>query len=398
MAPIPSASAAEGTEPCTVAPSLAADGDRMNESVAWQVSLGPRLPGSNASATLLASIEENHTAWSFQHDVHAWGSGNLTNLVGMHHPENGSDGTVLAFGAHYDTRDRAEREASEDDQNTPIPGANDGASGVAVLLELMRIVPELNLDHAVMVVFFDAEDQGPIAGMDGSRRWAANLSAAEIEAMQGFILLDMVGDADLNLARITTNTPSLASPIPELAAALGLVAGTEGCDGKAGADVYQHEETSGIIDDHCNVQQAGTTAAPLSCKASNSIVPAIVIIDHRYGEGADRLNDGHWHTLEDTPDKVSAESLERVARLVELGLRTGAWIEAVAPYDEPNGSTPPTTDGVDDEDTALAGPWFLIAVAWLSILALAGATIVALVMLRFLHHTTARPSAWTWDQ
>jgi hypothetical protein len=330
---------------CTAWPDLVSDGDRMNESIAWQVSLGPRLPDSVASKALLASVVENNSGWTFHHDVHPFLNGSMTNLIAQYTPSG------VARTDHI----------------------------IAVVLEMMRLVPAMDLPHPVMVVLFDAEDQGPMPGLEGSRRWADNLSQEEIGSIDAFLLLDMVGDADLNLARITSNSDSVAAPIPSLAEAVGLVAGTTACDGSDGEDVYQHTTSTNIIDDHINTQAVG--------------IPSAVIIDHRYGDGATRLADGHWHTLGDTPDKVSAESLAHVARLVELGLRTGAW-QAPEPIEEEH-----TTTDINDltNEAIVAAPLLALVAVWTALGLLTTAFVASIVLLRRLRGSTSTNGAWSWD-
>ena len=90
---------------CSLLPALEADGERANASVAWQVGLGPRLPGNNASAALLDGFEENHSAWSFSRDTHTYAGGTLTNLVAVYPPTLTLPPPTLGLGAHYDSRD-----------------------------------------------------------------------------------------------------------------------------------------------------------------------------------------------------------------------------------------------------------------------------------------------------
>ena len=75
----------------------------------------------------------------------------------------------------------------------------------------------------------------------------------------------------------------------------------------------QYDTLVGVLDDHVHAHELG--------------IPAIDIMDTSYGTPKPYTFGSHWHTMEDTPDKVSAESLESVGRLVELGLRTGAFVE-----------------------------------------------------------------------
>ena len=177
---------------CSLITELEANGERANASVAWQVGLGPRLPGSDASAALLDGFEENHTAWSFTRDTHTYAGGTLTNLVAVYPPNTDLATTeALGLGAHYDSREFADFEENASNASLPVPGANDGGSGVGAVGELMRIIPSMDLDHAVVVVLFDAEDQGTYTNKEswaeGSRRWADNLTEGEISHLKAFI-------------------------------------------------------------------------------------------------------------------------------------------------------------------------------------------------------------------
>ena len=127
---------------------------------------------------------------------------NLTNLEGKLIPSDAEDaGPVVVLAAHYDSRDRAERDADENMTNVPIPGANDGGSGVAVLWELARILPAMNLNHEVWILLTDAEDQGPTPSMLGAKAWAENRTDEDISRIDAFLLVDMIGDADLKIYR-----------------------------------------------------------------------------------------------------------------------------------------------------------------------------------------------------
>ena len=91
----------------------------------------------------------------------------------------------------------------------------------------------------------------------------------------------------------------------ELGTSLGLVNGTADCSGALGRDIVQYDTLVGVLDDHVHAHELG--------------IPAIDIMDTSYGTPKPYTFGSHWHTMEDTPDKVSAESLESVGRLVELG-------------------------------------------------------------------------------
>ena len=85
------------------------------------------------------------------------------------------------------------------------------------------------------------------------------------------------------------------------------------CNGEIGVKVFDENTSIGVFDDHVPALNIG--------------IRAIDLIDIRFGPGAQAFG-GYWHTHEDTPDKVSAESLGTVGRMVELGLRSGAWMTA----------------------------------------------------------------------
>tara|TARA_B100000767_G_scaffold95249_1_gene91654 strand:+ start:857 stop:2035 length:1179 start_codon:yes stop_codon:yes gene_type:complete len=327
--------------------SLEFDGLAANQSVTFQVGLGPRLPGSNASSALLDSFIENNTAWNWTLDKHPYLDTNLTNLHGVYTPEsNETDLPVVVLAAHYDSRDRAERDDDENRTDEPIPGANDGASGVAVLSELARIVPTLGLEHEVWILLTDAEDQGVVPEMLGAKAWAQDRTQEEIDSIHAFLLVDMIGDADLQINRVyppkvgLSETDRLWDSVEGLASSLGLVKDVAACDGSLGTDIVNVNVLDGVIDDHVPMLEVG--------------IPAIDLIDIRFGPNATKWG-GYWHTHEDTPDKVSAESLTHVGHILELGLRQGSWL-----MDE-NDTLNEDTDNESKQSTQLSVVYSIIA-------------------------------------
>jgi len=300
------------------------NGTLANQSVSWQTELGPRLPGSNASLTLRDSLTENLTTygWDVELSTHISHEIELTNVIATWKPQNLTQNEIdrlgrIVLSAHYDTRDIANRDSNESLRNTPILGANDGASGVAALIELGRIIPGMELNNEIMLLFSDAEDQGNNYTL-GAEAWADNLSQEEINRTESFILLDMIGDADLHLTRIIPSTPILTDNMMFLGQNLGLSNQTDGCNGQR-SDVMWSNQSLTVIDDHVHPFELG--------------IPSLDIIDLAYGQNATPFG-GYWHTTQDTADKVSAESLEHVGMIVELGLLTGAWTTIDTPLEQ----------------------------------------------------------------
>jgi Zn-dependent M28 family amino/carboxypeptidase len=256
---------------------LAFDGEAAYEHVVAQCDLGFRPPGSEAlRATgdyIIAELEEH--GWAVETQEFTYRDTPVRNIVGRI-----GEGPVVIVGAHYDTR----RSADMEDPTQPVLGANDGASGVAVLLELARTLDPGKLRNEVWLAFFDAEDNGRLNGWEwcvGSGYMAENLTVTPEAA----VVVDMVGDADQNIYLEHNSDPALQTQLWDIAANLGY----------EGAFVAEYKYA--IFDDHVPFARQG--------------IPAVDIIDFDYE---------YWHTTQDTPDKVSAASLERVGRVVEMFL------------------------------------------------------------------------------
>ena len=169
------------------------------------------------------------------------------------------------------TRFFADQDPDINNHQKPVPGANDGASGVAVLLELARVLPQ-NINKEIWLVFFDAEDQGNINGWDwilGSRYFASHL---EEKVPNAVIVIDMIGDSDLNIYFETNSDPDLSKSIWESAAIAGY------------QKQFIPQPKYSILDDHIPFIEKG--------------IIAVDIIDFDYP---------YYHTISDTSDKVSPE-------------------------------------------------------------------------------------------
>ncbi|MDA1192518.1 MAG: M28 family peptidase [Candidatus Poribacteria bacterium] len=261
------------------------DADLAFAHLTAQTDFGFRVPGTQAHVKtrdyLVKTLKEHTKQVELQpfterlegRDVQMW---NIVATFG----DASKKGIVLC--AHWDTRPTADQEVDPAKRKQPISGANDGASGVAVLLEMARQFELFPPKMTVTIVLFDGEDYGP--GTDkmflGSRYYARNpLPQAPLYA----ILLDMVGDADLTI------------PIEPLSwnAARPVVEGVWNAADAIGARAFVRIMGRPIHDDHVSLIDQG--------------IPAIDIIDFDYP---------HWHTLGDTPDKCSPESLASVGNVL----------------------------------------------------------------------------------
>lgn len=254
-----------------------------------QCQFGPRYPSSVGHQQCLDFLvdELKKTADRvvkqpfFHKDSRANKTFTMTNIIASF----GDQGDRLLLCAHWDTRPWADHDPDPENQDKPIIGANDGASGVAVLLEMAQIFKASPPTIGVDIVFFDGEDSGNSDSVEswclGSRYFAQNKQANYLPRYG--ILLDMIGDRDLHLP-IEINSQRYAPEIINLvwskAEELNL-------------HVFDRSLGHQMIDDHLELLRVG--------------IPAIDIIDFDYP---------HWHTLQDTEDKCSPESLGIIGTLL----------------------------------------------------------------------------------
>jgi Zn-dependent M28 family amino/carboxypeptidase len=265
------------------------DQDRAFRRLQELCALGPRNHDSAGKAraeewiqTALRDAGAEVTVHTFQHTPK--GSNQSTtfrNIIGR----LGSQQTQrVMIATHYDTRATADREPDLSRRAEPIIGANDGASGVAVLLELAALWKDQPPPVGVDLIFFDGEDFGAGEDLDdyflGSKAWLRD--HPDYRPAWG-VVLDMVGDADL---RITREKSSLL-------AAPSVVERVWNAAARVGSDAIVDERGGLVYDDHTAFLNRG--------------IPVILLIDFKY----------RWfHTTGDTPDKCSAASLGQVGRAV----------------------------------------------------------------------------------
>ena len=271
------------------------DEDHAFEYLVAQCDFGPRNPGSegyyacldfiineldqSADDIILQDFRYREQRYRKRYD--------LQNIIARFNPD-ASFQTIIS--AHWDTRPWADQEDNRRDRNQPIIGANDGASGVAVLLELAKIMGETPPPIGVNLVFFDGEDLG-VPGENetycqGSRYFAKNLP---IPRPDEAINLDMIGDKQLHL------------PVEKYSLEYNpnLVRYLWGRADDMGLDAFDITPQYAIYDDHVPLHEIAG-------------IPAIDLIDFKYPNPYANF----WHTMNDVPENCSAESLEQVGKLM----------------------------------------------------------------------------------
>ena len=264
------------------------DADRAFEDLQAQCDLGPRNPNSDGAqaaiqlfSSILKPLTDSFHLQNFQlDDPYSSEKLNLTNIVARFQPEK-TQRIILC--AHWDTRPRAEYDPSAPDQ--PMIGANDGASGVAILLEIARQLKANPVNPGIDIILFDGEDYGEPRDLQyyllGSRYYVDHPYPP---MAQRVILLDMVGDAELTIKVDPVSYRSAPRLVEEIWAQAADI----------GYDQFQFVAGASMYDDHVSFIDKG--------------IQAIDIIDFEY-PGPDH---SYWHTHEDSVDKCSAESLEAV--------------------------------------------------------------------------------------
>ncbi len=252
------------------------DGNRAYADVQTQVAFGPRIPGTPAHAHTVEWIRQQLEAAGWHVEIQQTQS--------MGHPiqniraYRGDMPPQLIIGAHYDSRIWANQDPDPAKQQQPVPGADDGGSGVAVLLELARTLPQKTVP--LWLVSFDAEDNGEIPGWDwllGSRAFVADMKVRP----KAMVLLDMVGQENLSIPMEGNSDVTLRKEIWDRAAALGY------------GNIFTPHVKYNIEDDHVPFIEAG--------------IPSVDIIDIDYP---------YWHTTSDLPAHVSPQSLQIVGDVV----------------------------------------------------------------------------------
>lgn len=302
------------------------DGARAFDLLRAQCEMGPRVAGTDGHARTLAWMVDALRPCVDALVVQRWdqtvgrgpgagrtfGMANVLALVrGTEDPEESVPELMLS--THWDTRPVADQDPDPAKRHLPVPGANDGASGVAVLLEVARALRTRRPARSVVLGFWDGEDLGEY--YYGSRAYARELRAGRAPwgARRG-IVLDMVGKPNL---RCNTESHSLRQA-PELWREVHQHARSLGLDAHFGGPANT------ITDDHVFLSRAG--------------IPSILLIDYAYPQ---------WHTTADTVEHCDPASLQVVGDLVLRAARSAP------PRAAPRERTPP-----------LVGLYFAANLAW----------------------------------
>lgn len=281
------------------------DRARAFDDLIAQVDFGPRIPGSQAHQAcldwLLARLQplaDQVVRQDFSASTPMGSPYAFTNVVAIF--GQGQPGDALMIGAHWDCRPRADQDPDPANRNLPVPGANDGASGVGVLLEIARALKAQTPPHPVMLAFFDAEDSGtagsqlPYYGFCIGSRYLAAHWPQELPQPARVVVCDLVGADNVHNDRIGTpngstdkfELPYELNSIQHAGEFVHLIWNTAHARGN---QAFAERQGPSIVDDHMPFIDAGQQA--------------VDIINFPPPE---------WHTIDDTPAHCSADSLYQV--------------------------------------------------------------------------------------
>ena len=276
--------------------------DSAYHFVEQQLAFGPRIPNSQAHekcAQYLANAMKQWCDTVIIQDFTAtlWDNTKAKgkNIIASVNPKAANR---ILLAAHWDSRAYADHDPDPEKQHQPILGANDGASGVAVLMEIARIFRQNNINIGIDFIFFDLEDQGSPAFSDnyqsdtwclGAQHWAINPHIPFYTAQYG-ILLDMVGGFNPRFTKEEVSmkyAPGITNKVWTIAQQLGF--------GK----IFEDSHSDAILDDHLYINQ-------------NTNIPVLDIVANSHSNSFFE----HWHTQGDNLDAIDRNTLGIVAKVV----------------------------------------------------------------------------------
>ena len=296
---------AGGPDTITLAPCPTFNTDTCMKYIQEQCDFGPRVTGSEA-----AKLCRQYLAGQFrrlgaevseqQADVTLWDGSVLPacNIIARLNPGN-QDRILIC--SHWDSRPWADNDEDEQNHRTPVPAANDGASGVAMMMEICRLLQQKPIRVGIDFVCFDAEDRGTPQWAEtdestsdtwclGSRFWAERAREEGYRARYG-ILLDMVGGRG-SVFPAEKVSQEYAQPVASLMIRLGNQLGY-------GHYFPLNREGGYLMDDHVNVNRIAR-------------VPCIDIVPY-FTDGPSSFGPT-WHTVNDTPENIDPNVLEAVGQ------------------------------------------------------------------------------------
>ena len=283
------------------------DGLIFNADYAWSnlqnySVYSPILPNSSQNQGFLLYSKNYFENYNWSVQIQNW---THTNEVPLHNfiaRSPNSANNIIILGAHYDARTYADKDPDYSKRHDPVPGINDGGSGVSILFELARVL-EMASDLEVWIVLFDAEDQGNIPNWNGgisgwcigSTYFVNSLNQSIREKIKLVMILDIVGGIDLVLKREGSSNPYFIDQIWNTANNLGF------------NNIFLNVNGGSIIDDHTPFLNRG--------------FPAVDIIQQQSIDGKYTFFEWH-HTTNDTIDNCDKNSLFAVGRVTEVFLES----------------------------------------------------------------------------
>jgi hypothetical protein len=275
--------------------------DSAYHNVAKQVAFGPRVPNTEAHTNTknwlvsqLKSYGATVIEQSFQAKAYTGTMLNGVNIIGQINPKAKKR---LLFAAHWDSRHITDNDPDAAKQNLPVDGADDGASGVGVLLEIARNIQESPIDLGIDIIFFDAEDHGQSGGTNadytwclGSQYWSRNVHTPYKHKFG--ILLDMVGAKNPRFRKEGFSmqyAPKVTNKVWKLAQEMGH------------GNYFSSEKIGPITDDHRMVNEIAG-------------IPMIDIINSPHDESPVFVK--HWHTTNDNMDNINKRTLGAVGQIM----------------------------------------------------------------------------------
>lgn len=283
-------------EDTTINMDIAFDADSAYRNIEHQVAFGPRVPNTQAHRNcrdwLITELTRYGAEVTRQDMKLIAFDGTVldaTNIIGSYNID--AQNRILLL-AHWDCRPWADADPNPINHRTPVDGANDGASGAGILLEVARLINVFSIDKGIDILFVDAEDWGEEGNDDswamGSRYFANNPHKPGYRPHQA-ILLDMVGGHDAKFRKeyfSVQNAPTLVDKVWSVATESGY------------GEYFSVEMGGAVTDDHVELLKVG--------------IPAINIIEFHPENGFNPT----WHTINDNMSGISKETLKAVGQTI----------------------------------------------------------------------------------